>query len=248
MAANKILTLITGANTGLGYHAASQLAASGKYHVLLGSRDLTKAKTAIQSMAEDKASPTDTSNLEAIQIDVSSDDSIAAAASQVEKKYGSLDILMLNAGISRATGESPSTREQYRQQFDTNVFGNAVVIDTFLPLLRKSTKEGGKRIAFTGSSIASHAKSIEQKNLAYARIYRTSKSAMQMMMASYAAELEGEGFVVAASCPGYCGTNLNEFRGTKDAKDGAKVLVDVATAPGEKVHGRLVDCDGVVAW
>ena len=259
MSTDKTLVLITGANTGLGYFAASQLAASGRYHVLLGSRDLSKAKTAIESMANDTAYPTDTSNVEPIQIDVNSDDSIASAAKQVEEKYGVLDILMLNAAISRAVGvhsdiepnapgDGPSLREQYQQQFDTNVSGNAVAIEAFLPLLRKSTKPGGKRIAFTGSSIGSFTASEKAANTKYYRIDRTTKTAVQMVMASYAHELEDEGFTVAASCPGYCGTNLNQFKGTRDPRDGAKVLVHVATAPGKEVHGRLTDVDGIVPW
>jgi NAD(P)-dependent dehydrogenase (short-subunit alcohol dehydrogenase family) len=80
-----------------------------------------------------KEQGTDPTNISPIQIDVDSDLSIAAAAGNVEKTYGYLDILMLNAGILGAEG---STREQYARVYNTNVFGSVVTVDAFLPLLR----------------------------------------------------------------------------------------------------------------
>ena len=65
-ASSKLITLVTGANQGIGYHAARKLAASGRYHVLLGSRDLSKGQKAVEAIASD--------NVEAVQIDVDSYD------------------------------------------------------------------------------------------------------------------------------------------------------------------------------
>jgi NAD(P)-dependent dehydrogenase (short-subunit alcohol dehydrogenase family) len=96
---DKILVLVTGGNQGLGYYAIQQLSATNKYHILMGSRDLSKAEKAIASLTDDKSANANPSNVEAIQIEMSSDESINAAAKQVEEKYGRLDILMPNAGI-----------------------------------------------------------------------------------------------------------------------------------------------------
>lgn len=93
MAATKTLVLITGANQGLGYYAAQQLAATGNYHILVGSRSVDKAEKAIESLANDSAVKIDAGNLEPLLIDVTSDDSIKAAAQTVEEKHGRLDIL-----------------------------------------------------------------------------------------------------------------------------------------------------------
>lgn len=263
MASNRLLVLITGANQGLGYYAAKQLSASGKYHIFLGSRNFQKAEQAIEAMKTEKdSSPSNTGNIEPIQIDVSSDESIQAAADYVKQKHGYLDVLMLNAGISRAVGvesdlepnangSGPSLREQYRQQYDTNVFGAAVCVDTFLPLLRKSTAPGGKRIAFTGSSTAclelarTDSGSLNGKNY---RLYRSTKTALNMVMVSYARELEDDGFVVSASNPGHCGTNLNLYKGLKDPREGAKVLVECVEGKKEDVHGFLIDESGKLGW
>lgn len=85
MTTGKLVALVTGANQGIGYQVARKLAATGKHHVLLGSRDLSKGQKAVEAIASD--------NVEAVQIDVDSDASIKSAAETVEKKYGRLDIV-----------------------------------------------------------------------------------------------------------------------------------------------------------
>jgi len=256
MAKDKTLVLITGANQGLGFYAAQQLAATGEYHVLLGSRDFSKAEKAIQQLAADSSLKVNAQDLEPIQIDVTSDDSIKAAAKTVEDNHGKLDILMNNAGIAgaqaaNADGTGPSLRELYRQHYDTNVFGTAVVTDAFLPLLRKSTAPTGKRIAFTSSGLSSLEWALESPGIysgATYPVYRSTKTALNMIMVHYARLLEEEGFVVSGSDPGYCGTNLNGYGGVKHPREGAKVLIRAATDVKDKVHGRVVDEENKEPW
>ncbi|KAK5116586.1 hypothetical protein LTR85_009211 [Meristemomyces frigidus] len=255
MAASKTLVLITGANQGLGYYACQQMATTGKYHILIGSRDVSKAEKAIETLANDASVKVDASNLEPIQIDVTSDDSIKAAAETVEKNHGRLDILMNNAGIAggqavATDGSGPSLREIYRQHYDTNLFGAVQVTETFLPLMRKSTLPGGKRIAFTSSGLSSLQWASEDTQYSAANwpIYRSTKTALNMVMLYYVKSLEKEDFVVTASDPGYCATNLNGNSGLKDPRDGAKVLVRAAVEAKEKVHGHVVDEDGPEPW
>ena len=187
--APKPIVLITGANQGLGYYAAQQLASTG-HHILLGSRDLTKAHKAIDQLLADDSVKVSKDNLEAFQIDVTSDASIREAAATVETKHGRLDILMNNAGIAlpqsaAADGTGPSLRELYQKHYDTNLFGAAVTTDAFLPLLRKSTVQGGKRISFTSSGLSSIEWALtlgENMNGANYGIYRSTKTAMNMVM------------------------------------------------------------------
>ena len=245
---SKTLLLITGANQGLGYYDVQQLSATDKYHILLGSRDISKAEKGIETLTDDKSVQANPENVEPIQIDMGSDELIQKAADTVEKNYGYLDTLMLNAGVSYAQG---TTREQYRQIYDTNLFGAAVTVDTFLPLLRKSTAPGGKRIAFTSSGLSSIQWALESDNNYNAvnfPIYRSSKTATNMIMVHYTRLLEQEGFVVSASDPGYCATNLNGHRGLKDPREGAKVLIRAATEAKEKVHGYVVDEEIKEPW
>jgi NAD(P)-dependent dehydrogenase (short-subunit alcohol dehydrogenase family) len=155
---SKTLILITGANQGLGYYTAQQLAAEGTYHVLIGSRDINKAKTAIESLANDTSVKVDANDLEPLQIDINDDASISAAAETVEKKYGKLDILLNNAAVALPgedevlkSGDS-SLRDFFRQHYETNVFGTVAAAEAFIPLLMKGEK---KRLAFTSSSMGS---------------------------------------------------------------------------------------------
>lgn len=245
---DKTLVLVTGGNQGLGYYAIQQLSAAGKYHILMGSRDPNKAKAAIQTLTDDASAKANPSNVEPIQIDVLSDESIEAAAKTVEEKYGRLDILMVNAGIAYTPGNK---REQFRQIYDTNVFGAAATVDAFIPLLRKSTASGGKRIAFTSSGTSSIQWALESQGPLSAvnfPIYRSSKTAESMVMVHYARLLEEEGFVVGGSDPGHCETNLNSFTGAKDPRLGAKVLIAAATEVKEKIHGRVINEDGFEPW
>lgn len=244
--ANPILTSLPG-NQGLGLCAIQQLSATNNYHILMGARDISKAAAAIQSLTNDdpNANP---SNVEPLQIDMSSDASITAAAQTVADKYGHLDILMPNAGIAQATG---TLREQYAAVYDTNLFGTAFTIDAFLPLLRASTKPGGKRIAITTSDLASLSLAMADTGLYSAKnfpIYRSSKTALNMVMCHYARTLEGEGFVVTASNPGFCRTEFNGNQGPKDPVEGAKELVKSVVGKGEEVHGRVVTEGGYMEW
>lgn len=151
----KTIILITGANQGLGYYAAQQLAAEGKYHVLVGSRDISKGQKAVESLVSDDSVKVDAQDVEPLQIDINDDASIYAAAKAVEEKHGKLDILLNNAAVAVEEGEAVKSgkglRDLYRQSYETNVFGTAIATEAFLPLLRK----GAKRLAFTSSSVGS---------------------------------------------------------------------------------------------
>ncbi|KAK4495201.1 hypothetical protein PRZ48_013528 [Zasmidium cellare] len=83
---NKIITLITGASSGIGLELAAQLAADSNNHVLLCSRTLEKGEKALQEVLSRKLEGT----VELLQVDVASEDSINAAAKNVEEKYGRL--------------------------------------------------------------------------------------------------------------------------------------------------------------
>ena len=174
----------------LGYYAAQQMASKG-HHILIGSRDSNKAHKAIESLVADGSVKVSKDNLEPIQIDVTSDDSIKAAAQTISDKYGRLDILMNNAGIAQAQaasedGKGPTLRELYQSHYDTNLFGAAVTTDVFLPLLRKSTVKGGKRDRVHEFWVVEPdvgGKGGVTPAASYP-IYRSTKTAMSMIMVS----------------------------------------------------------------
>jgi NAD(P)-dependent dehydrogenase (short-subunit alcohol dehydrogenase family) len=129
------IALITGANKGIGFETARQLAKSGGVHVLLAARERTKGVEAALKLQGEGL------DVEALTLDVTDADSIAGAAKDIAKKFGRLDILINNAGIA-ADDMSKKVSEQslatWRKTFDTNVFGLIAVTQAFLPLLEKS--------------------------------------------------------------------------------------------------------------
>ncbi len=139
---DKPVALVTGANQGIGLQIAKDLAAHG-FTVLVGSRNLAKGQTAAKSVGADAR---------AIQLDVTDQASIAAAAERIRNELGRLDVLVNNAAISN-TGKRPgmtveeyakSTRpsnvslDEVRAVWETNVFGVLAVYQAMLPLLREA--------------------------------------------------------------------------------------------------------------
>ncbi len=129
------LAFITGANKGIGFEVARQLGATGII-VLIGARDKGRADAAVAALKKDGI------NAHAVEIDVSNEASVIAAAKKVGEDHGRIDILVNNAGIMQemAAGTRPKdlTLETLKQTFDTNVFGAFAVIKHFVPLLKKS--------------------------------------------------------------------------------------------------------------
>ncbi|CUF82865.1 short chain dehydrogenase, putative, partial [Bodo saltans] len=133
MSATKEIVLITGANKGIGLETARQLGKKG-YKVLLGARDAALGAKAAESL---QAAGLD---VQAIAIDVVSVSSIAAAAAQVERDFGRLDVLINNAGVLSGDLAKPAelTGEAARFEFEVNFFGVINVTHAFIPLLRKA--------------------------------------------------------------------------------------------------------------
>ncbi|PYH91489.1 short-chain dehydrogenase [Aspergillus ellipticus CBS 707.79] len=252
MATSKVLALITGANQGIGFATAQQLASSGKFHVLVGARSAPKAQAAVkelESVAGDKSA------LTPIAIDVTDDASIAAAAKTVSEEFGRLDILINNAGIAGPPdGADIALREQYRQVFDVNVFGVAAVVDVFLPLLRASTYPDRRIVNVTsGQGLISRAGKKDHPANTKAFFlpdYRSSKAAVNMITVAYSVNLADEKIAVIAAAPGYCRTSMNGGQGGKEASDGARVIVRAATEgdPGELSGKFIADESWSLGW
>lgn len=249
MSANKTIALVTGANQGIGYEIAKKLATEHKdYHVIMAGR----RKGAIEEAA--KKLQSEGLSVEALILDQTSDASIEAAAKTVGDKYGHLDVLINNAGISSAPtsadGKPNTTREEMLQILDTNVAGPQGVTDAFLPLLEKAN--GVKRIVFIGSGLGSLTSKADptHNNRPLPWIpYTISKTAEHMLALFYAAKFDGQSdWKVNISCPGYCGTNLNGFQGTDPPESGAVNAVRLATLGPDGETGTFTGREGVRAW
>ena len=247
--ARKRIALVTGGNQGIGFQIAKELAANG-LTVLLGARDLIKGETAARELG---------GGVHAIQLDVTEQASIDLAAARIRSEFGQLDVLMNNAGISRAKPnqsfeEAVKTNlltdaplDDIRTVFETNVFGVIAVTQAMLPLLRQS--EAG-RIVITASSGASLTLNSDPAN-PHRRMfgnYSVSKAAAHAVMLAFALALEGTNIKVNAACPGFTSTALNNFNGTRSLEEGAREPVRLALIDADGPTGSFSDENGTVPW
>ena len=128
--ANKRI-LITGANTGIGLATAKKLVQGGA-DVILACRNPVKAAAA---QAELK-SLGGTGSVDLIELDLNSLASVKAAADLVKERYGSIDVLINNAGIFGEALHQPP--DGYEQQFGVNYVGPFLLTQLLLPALQKA--------------------------------------------------------------------------------------------------------------
>ncbi|MCU1528788.1 MAG: dehydrogenase [Frondihabitans sp.] len=226
------IALITGANKGIGFETARQLAEQG-WTVLVGSRD--------QSRGEEAAAVLRANGLQAtaIELDVSNDHSIIEAAKRIAETFDHLDVLVNNAGIYAPSTPSGTSRALLRDIFETNVFGTVAVTNAFLPLLRRSKRA---RIVNVSSEIASFTLITDPDSYLFGMhdmAYQTSKAAVNMITTMYAKELLVEGIKVNAAIPGYVSTDLNDYTGQISAAEGAAASVGLALVPEDGPTGTF---------
>lgn len=239
------IALITGANRGIGFTLARTLARDHGFHILLGSRTTSSGAEAVAMLQSEGFS------VEGIPIDLTSDASIIVAANTVAQKYGKLDLLVNNAGILldfRAAPPLTDLRRTYQDTFNTNIFGTAVVTESFLPLLSTSSNP---RIVFVSSTMGSITERLNphsQYGEFETRVYCASKAALNMLCATTARQPKLQGWKINACCPGGVNTNLTEYEGKKTTEEAMPNLVRLCTLGVEGETGTFTDDQGVVGW
>lgn len=229
------ITLITGANKGLGYETARRLIDLG-HTVLAGARDPQRGTKAASELGATF-----------IQIDPTDDDSVQAAAAWVRDEYGHLDVLINNAGTAapRISAEE-LTAGAAMEGFGINVFGPIRVTHAFLPLLRAAEHP---RIVNVSSGVGSFHRILQPgtvENAVTLPVYPATKAALTMLTVQYARALPG--ILVNAADPGFTETDFNNHRGTQTVTEGTDAIVRLATLPPDGPTGTFQDRHGTVPW
>lgn len=255
------LTSRAGANQGIGFSAAQLLTLSPQpYHLLIGSRTLSRGHTAATTLHSLPSANPQTTHT-AISLDITSPSSIAAAVSTTASSHKRLDVLINNAGIFLGGPGSPwagkPQHELLRHTCETNVFGTAAVTEAFLPLLRQSRAPGGAKIVVLSSSLGSlEMAAAAPPHRLDISAYRVSKAAVNMLVVEWAKGLEKDGVRVWGVDPGRCVTNLAgegleevaRKMGAREAVDGARLVVEVMEGKRDGEVGRVVWDKGVRPW
>jgi NAD(P)-dependent dehydrogenase (short-subunit alcohol dehydrogenase family) len=230
---------VTGANKGIGLEVARQLAEKD-YHVFLGARNEELGMEAVQNLGF--------SNVTFIQVDVTNTQSIQDSLNKISEVTDHLDLLINNAGIAPDFHILPSEikPETLRQAFEVNFFGTFQMIQTFLPLVKKS--EGGKIINVT-TDMASQTL-FDRGETATINIlgYNSSKTANNSLTLTFGNEFGSDGPEIFGVTPGFTTTDLNgNTPGGKTTAEGATIITKYALS-NINYNGKILNAEGIMPW
>lgn len=248
--------LITGANKGIGFEAAKQLAQKG-YYVYMGSRNLKNGLDAVEKLKAEGLE-----HLEAIELDVTDQQSVDNARTEIGKKTAGLDVLINNAGINgiKFNGDTPIMHtatgtgvDVFKEVYEVNVYGAIRVTQAFLELLRKSAEP---RIVMVSSSQGSLTLHSDPSFIHYkfkGAVYQSSKAALNMYTVVLAYELRDTPFKVNAVSPGSTKTDFNRQLGQGSVEDAGKRIVKYALIDNDGPTGKFFSEDmgtatGEIPW
>ena len=238
------ITLVTGANQGIGLAVATKLAKEYGHHVIIASRKLEAGKSVAESLRSEGFLASN------VQLDLTSETSISAAAATIKEEFGHLDILINNAGILLDTkNPNQSMHSLLTETFTTNVFGTALVTEAMIPLLRLSSRS---RLIFVSSRMGSLHQATIRDTPFYStdyKVYDASKAALNMLALNYARNLEDAGTLVNVVCPGLVKTHLTGYSDYGASPEvGAQRIIELATLEKDLPNATFSDANGSIAW
>src|ERR1700678_1863312 len=242
--------LVTGASRGIGRATALALAKAGA-HVLVHYRD--NAQEAASVVAAIQA---ENGRADAIPADLGTPDGAALLAKQVRSIVGDrLDVLVLNAGISKSALIADYTLEDFDSLFATNVRGPFFLVQQLVPVLG----EGSSVIVISsfGARMVLGDASLESPSIL---AYASTKGALETLVKNWAAILGPSGIRVNAVAPGVIETGMSNFTKTEAGRemtlgmqalkrlgkpeDVADVVAFVASDAARWITGASIPVDG----
>uniref|UniRef100_A0A0D4ZZV9 3-oxoacyl-[acyl-carrier protein] reductase n=1 Tax=Sphingomonas sp. JE1 TaxID=1628059 RepID=A0A0D4ZZV9_9SPHN len=235
------IALVTGANKGVGLAIAKGLGELG-YQVWVGSRDAERGKSAVDALIAESI------DARLLVLDVTDPESIKLAAATLAEAVSHLDVLVNNAGIIVSPSDLPSVQsiEDVRTTYETNVFGQILVTQAFLPLLEAAD---GARVVMMSSGLGSIGLITDPSSI-YSTVnlmaYSSSKTALNAVTVAFAKELEPLGIRVNAVEPGNVATDLNGNNGVLTPAEGAVSAIRLATIGKDGPTAGFYGVDGSI--
>jgi len=228
------IALVTGANKGIGREVARQLAAKG-FHVFIGARNRSAGRKAADEIAKKGGKAT------FLEIDVSDNNSVAAAAREFAKASDHLDVLVNNAGII-VDGDDAILEindELLRKTLETNALGALRVMRACVPLLAKSKAPRVINVSSGGGQLTGGADG-------WAPAYCISKTALNGVTSQLAAALPK--FAINSVCPGWVRTDMGGRSATRSVEEGADTIVWLATDAPQHLTGKFLRDRKEIPW
>lgn len=229
------ITVVTGANRGLGLATAHELARRGD-KVVITARDLGKAESAAEKLASEKL------DVVAAQLDVADDASVSRFFGWLENQLGRVDVLVNNAGAVLESGRSGTFEVEpslMLRALDTNTVGAFRVTQRAMPGM---IDRGYGRIVNVSSGMGQ----LSEMN-GRAPAYRASKAALNALTRVFHAEVRGD-VKINSVCPGWVRTDLGGPKATRSIDEGAAGIVWAATLPDDGPSGGFFRDGKPIAW
>jgi len=201
--------LVTGASRGIGRATATALAKAGADVLVHYGRSVQEAESLVRSIQEGGG------RANAVSADLGTPEGPALLANEVRSIVGDrLDVLVLNAGVSKAARVADYTVEDFDRLFDTNVRGPFFLVQQLLPLLR----EGSSIVVISslGARMVVGNPSLENPSIL---AYTSTKGALETLVKNWAAILGPSGIRVNAVAPGVIDTDMSNFTKTEAGRE-----------------------------
>ncbi len=239
MTKEKRIALVTGANKGIGFEVARDLARKG-FHVFLGARDTEAGEAAAEKLRKE-GEKEDYGEITFLKIDVSKPDSIRRAAEEFSRKSDRLDALVNNAGILLDDDKDVLmvAPETFETTLRTNTLGALLVAQAFVPFLKKSNAPRIVNVSSGGGQLADGADG-------WAPAYCISKTALNGVTSQLAAALPK--FAVNSVCPGWVQTDMGGPNATRSVGEGATGIVWLAVDAPQNETGKFWRDRKVIPW
>jgi NAD(P)-dependent dehydrogenase (short-subunit alcohol dehydrogenase family) len=237
---------VTGANKGLGLETARRLGGLG-WKVFLGSRDEQRGRAAAETLAADGV------DVVPVQLDVTSEESVASALAVIRRHTERLDVLVNNAGApGNVVHPADATADELHAVYDVNVYGPVRVTRAFLPLLQAADNPRVVMVSSGGGAFSVVLDPAQPVSKMHELAYSSSKAALNMLTVRYAQAFPGIRF--NAITPGetekqtFAATDMNQHRGQLTVTEGTDVIVRMATLGPDGPTATFEDRVGPIGW
>ncbi|XP_054856503.1 C-factor-like [Eublepharis macularius] len=242
--------LVTGSNRGIGLEMVHQLVemTDPPEHIFATCRNPAGSQgKALRDLADKH------SRIHIIQLEVENQSSVKASVAVVESHLNGkgLNLLINNAGVNSYASLETVQPEEMLSVFNTNVVGPILVVQEFLPLLKKAAKETATEEMSCRKAavinITSKLGSIErgfEVMVASMLPYRASKVALNMVTVCMAMELKGDGILCATIHPGWVKTDMGTEKAPLDVESSVQGILRVLANLSSSETGAFLDWEG----